>query len=389
MTSGFKAHGMRSGALSAIVVLAAAGSAWPAAAAQAAVAAGQPAAGSALVTAGVPAGASQASRPVRGARAAGTSQPARVVRPPGREWASFAYDPRLHELVLFGGDTAGAVHPGVFRGTWTRAGATWTKRHPARSPSARTGAAMVYDAATGQLLLFGGGGGPVIAPGTLNAQTWVWTGRSWRQLHPTVSPSARQDANMVYDAARREVILYGGFGGVGGDAGTWAWNGATWTLLHPASSPGPLWHQSMAYDSATKTVILFGGNTDTGLSNQTWSWDGTTWTLLHPAVHPRDNAAAWQAAYDPASKQLILAGQDFSVARNGVNEIWDWTGTSWRKVRFAAVPGDRTAGSMTYDSAIRKIVLFGGTNFSGCQSCIHPFYPTSMWVWNGRKWSTS
>jgi hypothetical protein len=353
---------MRSGALSAIVLLAAAGLAWPGAAAQAAVAAGL------------------------SAPAAGRSAPARAVRPPGRAWTSFAYDPRLHELVLFGGDTFGTAHPGVFRGTWTRTGATWTKRHPARSPSARTGAAMVYDTATGQLLLFGGGDRPLFAGGGhLNAQTWVWTGRTWRQLRPAASPSARQDANMVYDAARREVILYGGFNGLEGDDDTWAWNGATWTRLHPASSPGPLWNPSMAYDGATGTVILFGGNTDTGTSNQTWSWNGTTWTRLHPAVHPRDNAAGWQAAYDPASKQLMLVGQVFGVIHNPRNEIWAWTGTSWRKLRFTSVPGDRTGGSMTYDSATRKTVLFGGTD-NACSSCQRPFYATSTWVWNGRTW---
>jgi hypothetical protein len=84
-----------------------------------------------------------------------------------------------------------------------------------------------------------------------------------------------------------------------------------------------------------------------------------------------------------------MAGQSFAATRHSVNEIWDWTGTSWRKLRFTAVTGVRTSGSMTYDSAIRKIVLFGGNLFTGCQSCIHPFYPTFMGVWNGRKWSTS
>ncbi len=141
----------------------------------------------------------------------------------------------------------------------------------------------------------------------------------------------------------------------------------------------------MAYDGATRRVILFGGDSNTGQTNQTWSWDGTTWTLLQPPVHPRLNAAGWQAAYDPASKQLLLVGQSFGAP---TNEIWDWTGTSWRKLRFTAVPGNRDAASMTYDSATRKIVLFGGSDFSACPSCRPPFLPTSMWVWNGRKWSS-
>lgn len=358
MTSGFKAHGTLA-ALSAIVLLAAGGSAWPGAAAAA-------------------------------DRSAGTSQPARVVQPPGRAWASLAYDQRLHELVLFGGDTELAGHPGVvFRGTWTRTGATWTKRHPARSPSARTGAAMVYDAAAGQLLLFGGSGNadPFQTDGSLNAETWIWTGRTWRELHPAVSPPARRGADMVYDAARREVILYGGYDGSAMND-TWAWNGATWTQLHPALSPGWRFDQAMAYDGATRKVILFGGyNLYGDLSNDTWSWDGTTWTLLHPAVHPRLNAPGWEAAYDPATRQLLLLGRDLGI-RTPKNEIWIWTGATWRQFWPRVVPRDRDAGSMTYDSAIRKIVLFGGAD-GGCSTvCQHTHYPTSTLIWNGKVWQS-
>ena len=35
---------------------------------------------------------------------------------------------------------------------------TWTQQAPAVHPSARYGAAMAYDAATGNVVLFGGGG---------------------------------------------------------------------------------------------------------------------------------------------------------------------------------------------------------------------------------------
>jgi hypothetical protein len=64
-----------------------------------------------------------------------------------------AYDPAHHDVVLFGGSTDNADgSPGIALGTtWTSDG-RWTEHQSARSPPARTGAAMAYDAATGQLL---------------------------------------------------------------------------------------------------------------------------------------------------------------------------------------------------------------------------------------------
>src|SRR5579862_5143417 len=68
------------------------------------------------------------------ARPAAASRTATTV-PPGRQWASLAYDPQHHELVLFGGNDSSTV----FGDTWTRQRGLWKQRHPARSPSARTG----------------------------------------------------------------------------------------------------------------------------------------------------------------------------------------------------------------------------------------------------------
>ena len=101
-----------------------------------------------------------------------------------------------HELVLFGGRRPGTI----FRDTWTRTGTTWALHNPTRSPSARTGASMVFDPATNQLLLFGGSA----TTGTgFSNQTWTWNGSNWTQLHPATSPPGREDQQMAYDAATR------------------------------------------------------------------------------------------------------------------------------------------------------------------------------------------
>ena len=71
------------------------------------------------------------------------------------------------------------------RKAWTRTGGSWAKQQPALSPSARTGAGLVYDPATQQLLLFGGGATPT---GPFNGDTRTWNGTTWTQLHPATSP---------------------------------------------------------------------------------------------------------------------------------------------------------------------------------------------------------
>jgi hypothetical protein len=47
--------------------------------------------------------------------------------------------------------------------------ATWTRQAPAVHPSARQGAVMAYDAATGTAVLFGGN-----RAGHLLGDTWTW-----------------------------------------------------------------------------------------------------------------------------------------------------------------------------------------------------------------------
>jgi Galactose oxidase, central domain len=55
----------------------------------------------------------------------------------------------------------------------------WTKQAPAASPSAREAVSMAYDAATGNVVLFGGLGATRIL-----GDTWVWDGTTWTKRAP-------------------------------------------------------------------------------------------------------------------------------------------------------------------------------------------------------------
>lgn len=298
--------------------------------------------------------------------------------PGNRAWPSFAYDPATQDSVLFGGTNWTST---TFRGTWTWNGTAWTQRHPATSPTARRGAAMAYDGATGQLLLFGGDPSPTMSHTGFDGDTWVWDGTDWAQLHPATAPPARQNADMVYDAARGQLVLFGGYDGHYLND-TWTWDGTTWTQQHPADSPSPRDTFSMAYDAAAGNTVLFGGWDGGTRLDDTWTWDGTGWTQLHPGTSPAPRSAGWQSAYDAATSQVVLFGgiSGFRIHR----DTWTWNGSDWTRATPAAIPAERENGVMTYDSLRDRIVLFGGDN---THSPTGTNVLGSLWEWDGTTWA--
>jgi hypothetical protein len=331
--------------------------------------------GAAVAGAPGPIAAQAAVRPASAGLAATLESQQSSGLPQGRISASFAYYPPRHQLVLFGGNNASTI----FGDTWLYQDGKWIQEHPASSPSPRTGAYMAYDAATCQLLLFGGASQSFA---DFHSDTWVWTGTTWRQLHPATSPSPRgYSGDMVYDAADHEVILFGGNNAPGASNlnDTWAWNGSTWTQLHPATSPP--WAGAMAYDPAAAAIIMYGGFNGVINSTQTWSWNGTTWTLLHPATSPGPVQFNGQAAYDAASKQFIMFGGAHYAHYNG-NATWLWTGTTWTLLNPASSGPGRNSGAMTYDSLTQRLVVFGGNGHDQIT------YLNSLWSWNGTTWAS-
>jgi hypothetical protein len=299
------------------------------------------------------------------------------ISPPGRQNDSLAFDPRHDDFVMFGGKNATAI----FGDTWILRGTTWTQVHPAHAPSARSGAAIVYDPATRQLLLFGGSGNLALGGGYSN-QTWVWTGCTWRQLHPATSPSPRHAADMIYDAATHDVILFGGYDGSYLND-TWAWNGTSWTQLTPATAPSPRDTDAFVYDPASQSAILYGGfSTSTGRLDDTWSWNGSTWTQLSPATSPGLTSVGWQATYDTASGQVLLYGGDTNSPQPPAGTTWTWTGTTWTQLVPALNPPGLGGGAMTYDSTSKQVLLFGG--FADAAMTV---FPNDTWSWNGSIWS--
>lgn len=256
--------------------------------------------------------------------------------------------------------------------------ANWTKRYPGTSLTLRERHAMAYDAAHGQVILFGG-----INPnsGVLLNDTWAWNGSNWTQESTSAGPSAREGHAMAYDVARGEIVLFGGQ-----DANsnilndTWLWDGAHWTKS-AAPGPGARDNAAMAYDTVRAEVVLFGGEGAQGeVLGDTWVWDGSSWTLKSPTINPParlGHAMVWDAAHN----QMVLFGGDDSNS-DALADTWIWDGVNWTQMSPRNSPPPRVEHAMAYDSASGQTVLFGGLF-----SSVNYFPMNDTWVWDGVNWT--
>src|SRR6185436_2803826 len=123
--------------------------------------------------------------------------------PPARELHSMAYDPERRRVVMFGGLGAGAIgRDERLDDVWEWDGTDW-ERKDVGAPAARSHHAMVYEAQTATVLLFGGKDGR----GRRLNDTWIWDSAAWRRASSPVSPSPRADHAMAHDAARKTTLL--------------------------------------------------------------------------------------------------------------------------------------------------------------------------------------
>ena len=215
----------------------------------------------------------------------------------------------------------------------------------AKSPPPRDDMGLTYDAARGEVVLFGG-----YNDGDSLGDTWTWDGKAWTQQHPATSPAARFGTGMAYDAARGEVVLFGGRdnGATLGD--TWTWDGTTWTQQHPATSPSARYSMGMAYDAARGDVVLFGGTSSNVYLGDTWTWDGTTWTQRHPATSPPPRTdMGWPTT--PRGREVVAVRRLRRVHGVVLGDTWTWDGTTWTQRHPATSPRARYGMGMTYDAA--------------------------------------
>jgi cysteine-rich repeat protein len=195
----------------------------------------------------------------------------------GNVATAIVYDAACGAVVGFGGPTGTAW---TYDGTWQDTGSG--------GPPARLDHAMTYDAGRDAVLVFGGT--DTATQGTVFDDFWELRGpcgqKTWTRIEGP-GPSAREGASMVYDAGRDVVVLFGGRDASGAFLrDTWEWKQGVWTNVTEPDAPAPRAFHAMAFSPRLRRVVLVGGENDAGASNDSWQWDGTAWQEIKTITAP-------------------------------------------------------------------------------------------------------
>ncbi len=291
--------------------------------------------------------------------------------------AASTYDAGDGYALVFGGRMANQA----WNDTWSFSNGSWTDRSPflatsSNNPSARYGASMAYDAATGFVVLFGGRNLTTLCGNTTSGDTWQYRDGVWTPLN-IVGPSPRAYASLVYDPTLGSVLLFGGRAGVIDFNDTWEFSGGAWTNVTGAvgASPSARYAAGAAYDDSDSEVILFGGYSLTGgFLRDTWAFGPQGWGLLSPATSPGPRSDPG-LAFDPVTGSLVLYG---GVTPSGTRwgdlwrfaaDVWTLTSSSENSTLAARSGEVLVSTAETNNPPGSLLLLFGGSlNNSGTSS---------------------
>ena len=267
---------------------------------------------------------------------------------PRMEPSLVCFEPTGDVLMLFG--VAGGQ---PVTQNWKLHGNTWST-FPAPPPPWGV-AKVVYDSVRQRVVAFSGE--------TSNNDIWEWNGVQWMHPNPAVRPAARSACAMAFDRARGVTVVFGGVDNGGNFLqDLWEWNGTTWLQRAAITPLGPRVNPVAAFDPMQQNVIVHGGlalifNTSL-VFNDTWAWDGVAWTQHTPATPPPYDTAAVLVT-DLHRQRVVRYG-----GTSGSTATWEWDGAEWGAVTSAS-PGSRVSHDMAYDTAGRRVVMFGGRTVTG------------------------
>lgn len=280
--------------------------------------------------------------------------------PQARQGYAMAYDPLLEEAVLFGGVT---TYNAPLGDTWEFSNGAWhniTAGLPV-APAPRWAAGLVYDAALGGLLLFGGQ--DAFGSAQFN-DTWEFSAGGWTQLHPAKSPPVRDGSPMVYDSTDGYVLLWGQTV-AGGPQTYWSFAGGTWTNI-TATVTGSLPNAGFfgADDPSGGDVIFYGGAIACGDGlGLTYSYAAGTFhnlTSSEPARPPAEDGSLVMT-FDPAMDGVLLFS-GYTGACGLTNQTWVFHNGTWMDLtsETGLPPPGRWDAQLAYDAALGGAITFSG-----------------------------
>ncbi|HZY71306.1 MAG TPA: hypothetical protein VFF67_10075 [Thermoplasmata archaeon] len=206
-------------------------------------------------------------------------------------------------------------------------------------------------------------------------------------------PTNRSTAQMAYDPALKEVVLFGGYvssavGRIGQLGDTWIYRAGTWTNLTPRLnlSPPARWGGSFAYDPQAHALLLFGGRDNYAMFRDSWYFNATGWHRHWTTVAPSARMLATMT-FDPLDGGMLLfgglhiRGPNGTGAWNAYNDTWAFSGGRWRYLGLAPI-SPRFSMRGFWDPAAQAVLLQGGVAGGRLQG------KADLWSFSGGHWTS-
>jgi uncharacterized protein (TIGR03437 family) len=232
-------------------------------------------------------------------------------------------------------------------------------------PSPRSDGTIAYDAETRRIFLFGGQDS---AP---RNDLWAYSlsQRRWTEVEaPGARPAARFGHTLIFDAARRRLVVFGGQAG-GFFSDVWAFDiaqGVWQQLSAEGAGPSRRYGHSAIYDSARDRMVISHGFTNAGRFDDTWAFSFATnsWADVSPSGTRPLRRCLHHAVYDAAGDQMYLYGgcaSGFGPCPLGDLWAFDLGAQRWTERTAQGGPAARQHYGMGFDAIRGRLVLFGGT----------------------------
>jgi hypothetical protein len=281
--------------------------------------------------------------------------------------------------------------------------ATWfnvtTKVIPA--PSARQ-TVMVWDAADGYALLFGGF---VKVPGTLNSfygvsDTWTYLNGVWSNITDTLIGGSPPDAinpTMAYDPFEQEVVLYGGATNNGADDQdqTWTYHAGEWTNITNTAGAPPYSRLAAVFtaDLSDQQMILFGGESQNATrasiyaQTDTWLFKNNVWSNITGEVSGSPPALIYAVGtYDPSESGIIVLGTNYP-GPPFYSETYLYSAGKWTNLTAAVpTPGPtQVVGLFEWDPSLNAVILGASLELPPSSGTHYILYPMT-WAFYEGNW---
>ncbi len=237
----------------------------------------------------------------------------------------------------------------------------------------RSNQSMIWDSQDDILYVFGGlddQGNLLNDLWSYNPATQTWkelnasTG-AVGSCHGSNIPASRMNAAMVWDSADQQILLYGGLGANNhylGDLWSYSPGAGTWTAIACSGSPAGLRASNAVWTGSQ--MLLLGGANAYGLLSDFWSYTPShgagSWQKLTDS--PMGQREFQTMVWDSTDNQLyVFGGLDVNDRQQKDFYVFS-TNAGWSQITPQSTnnPPPRQQGMASWDSKDKVLLLFGG-----------------------------